>query len=51
MLGNYKILKDMGSVKNILFKLLITLFLIALAYWILTGAIFTTKLFVNTPYN
>jgi hypothetical protein len=49
MLGNYKLLKNIGSAKHVLFKVLIILFLIALGYWMLTGFIFTGRLLVKSP--
>ncbi len=48
MIGKYKLLGDMGAKKNILFKIFILLFLLALGYWMLTGLIFTTDLLVKT---
>jgi len=49
MLGHYKILGSLDSVKNVLFRFLTILFLVALAYWMLTGLIFTVKLLINPP--
>jgi hypothetical protein len=50
MANNYKLLRGMGSPKNILMKLLMLLFLAALAYWMITGFIFTLKLLSKTGF-
>jgi hypothetical protein len=46
-LGNYKILGDMVSLKHVLFKVFVLLFLIALGYWMLIGFLFTVNLFAH----
>jgi hypothetical protein len=50
MSNTYKFLHGIGSPKNIIMKLLVLLFLIALAYWMITGFIFTLKLLLKTGF-
>lgn len=47
MAGIYKILEKYGSIKNIFLKILVLLCLVALAYWMIIGFMFT----VNKLFN